>query len=80
MDTSIKEKKHPPSVAGGFRHVSYLWDDAKAAALAGDEVALLVYRSNLLGADLRLTNYGGGNTSCKATAKDPHQDAGDRCV
>lgn len=55
----------------GFKHVSYLWDDEKAAAMAGDEVALLVYRSNLLGADLRLTNYGGGNTSCKAMAKDP---------
>jgi len=54
-----------------FKHVSYLWDDAKAAALAGDEVALLIYRSNLLGADLRLTNYGGGNTSCKVTDKDP---------
>ena len=54
-----------------FKHVSYLWDDAKAAELAGDEVALLIYRSNLLGADLRLTNYGGGNTSCKTTAKDP---------
>ena len=54
-----------------FKHVSYLWDEAKVAALAGDEVALLVYRSNLLGADLRLTNYGGGNTSCKAMAKDP---------
>jgi rhamnulose-1-phosphate aldolase/alcohol dehydrogenase len=54
-----------------FKHVSYLWDDAKAAALQGDEVALLIYRSNLLGADLRLTNYGGGNTSCKAIAKDP---------
>jgi rhamnulose-1-phosphate aldolase/alcohol dehydrogenase len=54
-----------------FKHVSYLWDEKKAAELAGDEVALLVYRSNLLGADLRLTNYGGGNTSCKATAKDP---------
>jgi len=54
-----------------FKHVSYLWDDVKAAELAGDEVALLVYRSNLLGADLRLTNYGGGNTSCKAIAKDP---------
>jgi rhamnulose-1-phosphate aldolase/alcohol dehydrogenase len=54
-----------------FKHVSYLWDENKAAALAGDEVALLVYRSNLLGADLRLTNYGGGNTSCKAVAKDP---------
>ncbi|TSJ43227.1 bifunctional aldolase/short-chain dehydrogenase [Mucilaginibacter corticis] len=54
-----------------FKHVSYLWDDAEAAKLAGDEVALLIYRSNLLGADLRLTNYGGGNTSCKAMAKDP---------
>jgi rhamnulose-1-phosphate aldolase/alcohol dehydrogenase len=54
-----------------FKHVSYLWDDETAAALAGDEVALLIYRSNLLGADLRLTNYGGGNTSCKVTDKDP---------
>jgi len=54
-----------------FKHVSYLWDDAKAAEMAGDEVALLIYRSNLLGADLRLTNYGGGNTSCKTKAKDP---------
>jgi rhamnulose-1-phosphate aldolase/alcohol dehydrogenase len=54
-----------------FKHVSYLWDEQTAATLSGDEVALLVYRSNLLGADLRLTNYGGGNTSCKAMAKDP---------
>jgi rhamnulose-1-phosphate aldolase/alcohol dehydrogenase len=54
-----------------FKYVSYLWDDAKAAELADDEVALLIYRSNLLGADLRLTNYGGGNTSCKVMAKDP---------
>ncbi len=54
-----------------FKYVSYLWDDAKAAELAGDEVALLIYRSNLLGADLRLTNYGGGNTSCKVMDKDP---------
>jgi rhamnulose-1-phosphate aldolase/alcohol dehydrogenase len=54
-----------------FKNVSYLWDDAKAASVEGDEVALLIYRSNLLGADLRLTNYGGGNTSCKAMAKNP---------
>src|SRR6202165_1829719 len=54
-----------------FRHVSYLWDDTRAAELSGDEVGLLIYRSNLLGADLRLTNYGGGNTSCKVMAKDP---------
>lgn len=54
-----------------FKHVSYLWDEKKAASLAHDEVELLIYRSNLLGADLRLTNYGGGNTSCKAMATDP---------
>jgi rhamnulose-1-phosphate aldolase/alcohol dehydrogenase len=54
-----------------FKNVSYLWDKAKAATMAGDEVALLIYRSNLLGADLRLTNYGGGNTSCKVMAKNP---------
>lgn len=54
-----------------YKHVSYLWDDQQAAALEGDEVGLLIYRSNLLGADLRLTNYGGGNTSCKANAVDP---------
>jgi len=54
-----------------FKNVSYLWDDATAASFNGDEVALLIYRSNLLGADLRLTNYGGGNTSCKAMARNP---------
>ncbi len=59
------------NVTTRFKHVSYLWDEKKAEALAGDEVGLLIYRSNLLGADLRLTNYGGGNTSCKAMAKDP---------
>ncbi|MEP6682784.1 MAG: bifunctional aldolase/short-chain dehydrogenase [Parafilimonas sp.] len=54
-----------------FKHVSYLWDEKEAAKLEGDEVALLIYRSNLLGADLRLTNYGGGNTSCKTKETDP---------
>ncbi len=54
-----------------YQYVDYLWDEGKAAALAGDEVALLLYRSNILGADLRITNYGGGNTSCKTMEKDP---------
>src|SRR5690242_8368580 len=54
-----------------FKHVSYLWDEEKPKSLAGDELALLIYRSNLLGADLRITNYGGGNTSCKTFDKDP---------
>jgi len=53
-----------------FKHVSYLWDEAKAAQIT-DEVDLFIYRSNLLGADLRLTNYGGGNTSVKIKDKDP---------
>lgn len=61
----------PVSEVLKFNHVSYLWDDVKAKALQGDEVGLLIYRSNLLGADLRLTNYGGGNTSCKVSSKDP---------
>lgn len=60
-----------PVSSPSYMHVSYMWDDAKAASLGNDQVALLVYRSNLLGADLRLTNYGGGNTSCKTTAVDP---------
>lgn len=54
-----------------YRHVDYLWNNEKAETLAGDEVALLLYRSNLLGSDLRITNYGGGNTSCKCIEKDP---------
>ncbi|MBC6996595.1 bifunctional aldolase/short-chain dehydrogenase [Neolewinella lacunae] len=54
-----------------FKHVDYLWDEAKATALGNDQVALFLYRSNILGADLRITNYGGGNTSCKTTEQDP---------
>ncbi len=54
-----------------FKHVDYLWDDKKAAKLGDDQVALFLYRSNILGADLRITNYGGGNTSCKTMEKDP---------
>ncbi len=54
-----------------FKYVDYLWDNKEAKKLAGDEVALFLYRSNLLGADLRITNYGGGNTSCKTIEKDP---------
>ncbi|MGH7289966.1 MAG: bifunctional rhamnulose-1-phosphate aldolase/short-chain dehydrogenase, partial [Myxococcota bacterium] len=45
------------------------WEAARAAQL--DERAQLVYRSNLLGADLRITNFGGGNTSAKLVVEDP---------
>ncbi|MDF2552354.1 MAG: short-chain dehydrogenase [Chryseobacterium sp.] len=54
-----------------FKYVDYLWDESKAASLGDDQVALFLYRSNILGADLRITNYGGGNTSCKTLEKDP---------
>ena len=52
-----------------YRHVNYLWDDTVAAAL--DPAARLVYRSNILGADQRITNTGGGNTSAKILEPDP---------
>ena len=52
-----------------YHFVNHLWDDAKAAAL--DPVGRLVYRSNLLGRDQRVTNTGGGNTSSKLTEQDP---------
>ncbi|HVU17344.1 MAG TPA: bifunctional rhamnulose-1-phosphate aldolase/short-chain dehydrogenase [Candidatus Didemnitutus sp.] len=52
-----------------YRHVDAKWDDAAAAKL--DPVDRLIYRSNLLGSDQRITNTGGGNTSAKLTGVDP---------
>lgn len=52
-----------------FKHVHHLWNDAEVTAL--DPVGRLVYRSNKLGADQRITNTGGGNTSSKVSHKDP---------
>ncbi len=46
-----------------------LWDDAIAATL--DQPGLLLYRSNLIGSDLRIINFGGGNTSAKLAGADP---------
>ena len=51
------------------QYVNHLWDDAAAATL--DPVGRLVYRSNLLGSDQRITNTGGGNTSAKIMETDP---------
>ena len=51
------------------KRLANLWDDAKAASMSEPE--RLVYRSNLLGSDKRVTNYGGGNTSSKIMQKDP---------
>ena len=52
-----------------YRHVHYRWDDDQAAEMSSLE--RLVYRSNLLGSDQRITNTGGGNTSTKSFERDP---------
>jgi rhamnulose-1-phosphate aldolase/alcohol dehydrogenase len=52
-----------------MKYVNYLWDDTHAAKLTPAEK--LVYRSNLLGSDQRITNTGGGNTSAKIVERDP---------
>ncbi len=52
-----------------YQYVNFGWDDAKASSL--DPVGRLIYRSNLLGGDQRITNTGGGNTSSKIAEKDP---------
>ena len=44
-------------------HLKDLWDEGRARELAGNPVALLRYRSNLLGADLRIANFGAGKSS-----------------
>ena len=61
MSTPVEQKK--------FKYVNYLWRDEVADQLS--EVDRLVYRSNKLGEDLRLTNTGGGNTSSKLMERDP---------
>ena len=52
-------------------HLRDLWNEAQASALSENALSLLRYRSNLLGADLRITNFGGGNTSSKIELPDP---------
>src|SRR5438309_4879925 len=48
-----------------------LWNEDRARELEGNQLSLLRYRSNLLGSDLRITNFGGGNTSSKIELPDP---------
>src|SRR5450755_2796499 len=69
VNICIVPSRIPLPTMPAYRHVNYAWDDAKAAPL--DPVSLLVYRSNLLGSDQRVTNTGGGNTSSKVPGRDP---------
>jgi rhamnose utilization protein RhaD (predicted bifunctional aldolase and dehydrogenase)/NAD(P)-dependent dehydrogenase (short-subunit alcohol dehydrogenase family) len=64
----------PDAATVETKFLDNLWNDAEAARLAGDPLSLLRYRSNLLGADLRITNFGGGNTSSKFDLRDPFTD------
>ncbi len=57
------------STVTALRYLEDRWDDKVARTL--DEPELLRYRSNLLGSDLRITNFGGGNTSSKLEETDP---------
>ena len=57
------------AAASTLEAVADKWDDAHAAGLSEPE--LLLYRSNLLGSDKRITNFGGGNTSAKIKSLDP---------
>jgi len=59
----------PAASKTGLPRIASAWDDAHAATL--DEPQLLLYRSNLLGADKEITNFGGGNTSAKIAMPDP---------
>ena len=52
-----------------YQYVNNFWDDAESGKQSG--VDRLIYRSNKLGADRRITNTSGGNTSSKLTDKDP---------
>jgi len=59
-----------------MKHLRDLWEESTAASLGDDQLRLLRYRSNLLGADPRITNYGGGNTSAKYETVDPASGSG----
>lgn len=64
MSTSIAQHERAKLV-----YLEDLWDPNTASGM--DEPELLRYRSNLLGSDLRITNFGGGNTSSKIVMQDP---------
>ena len=67
----IWSSRLPETVTAQTKYLENLWDEREAAKLAADPLELLRYRSNLLGADLRITNFGGGNTSSKFDLPDP---------
>jgi rhamnulose-1-phosphate aldolase/alcohol dehydrogenase len=69
LSTAINEPKSDALTGAADDYLRSRWDDALAATM--DPVQRLIYRSNILGADARITNTGGGNTSSKLDVKDP---------
>ena len=61
----------PETASTAIKYLQNLWNESEAVGLSARPLELLRYRSNLLGADLRITNFGGGNTSSKFTLPDP---------
>ena len=61
----------PDVMVGETKFLKDLWDEGEASKFAAQPLELLRHRSNLLGADLRITNFGGGNTSSKFELPDP---------
>ena len=69
LSTAPNEMKPDALTGTANDYLRSRWDDALAAKM--DPVQRLIYRSNILGADARITNTGGGNTSAKIDVKDP---------
>ncbi len=69
MTTPLATAPRKASTAATNEYLNSRWDDALASKM--DPVERLIYRSNILGADARITNTGGGNTSAKLDVKDP---------
>jgi rhamnose utilization protein RhaD (predicted bifunctional aldolase and dehydrogenase) len=67
--SNVLEAAAAARAASPFKIPPNRWSDAGTAAKNPAE--LLLYRSNLLGADLTVTNFGGGNTSAKLSGVDP---------
>src|SRR5712691_2102606 len=71
MHHTTRSSRVSDTASTASKYLQNLWDERDAGSLASQPLELLRYRSNLLGADLRITNFGGGNTSSKFTLPDP---------
>src|SRR5436190_8543049 len=71
MHHTSRSSRMPDTASTATKYLQNLWDEMEAVKLSAHPLDLLRYRSNLLGADLRITNFGGGNTSSKFTLPDP---------